>query len=43
MFPAYTVPLVEKHRISYNLTLKCHVEILTKGQEHDLIGKGHVA
>ena len=28
--------------MSYNLTLRGHVENLTSGQGHDLIGKGHV-
>ena len=29
--------------MNYHLTLKCHFESLTKGQRHDVIGKGHDA
>ena len=29
--------------MNYNLTLKGHLENLTSGQGHELIGKGHVA
>ena len=32
-----------KFYLSSSLTLKCYVENLTKGQGHDLIGKGYVA
>ena len=29
--------------MNYNVTLKCHLEILTQCQGHDLIGKGYAA
>ena len=37
-FYQHSFPVVETRRMSYNLTLKSHVENLTKGQGHDLIG-----
>ena len=42
-FYQHRVPLVTTRRIKYNLTLEDHVENLTSGRGHDLIGKGHVA
>ena len=29
--------------MNFNLTLKGHFENVTKGQSHDLTGKGHIA
>ena len=43
LFCQHRVPLLKMRRMNYKLTLKCHFENLTKGQGHDLIGKGHVA
>ena len=42
-FSQHHIFLVETRRINYKLTLKGHVENLTKGQRHDVTGKGHVA
>ena len=34
----HRVPLIEKRRMNYKLTLKGHFEELTQGQGHDLTG-----
>ena len=38
-----SVPLVKWRQMNYHFTLKGHFKNLTKGQGHDLIGKGHDA
>ena len=41
-FWQHGTPLVKTRRMNYNLTLKRHVENLTEGQGHYLVGIGHV-